>query len=209
MTVSQHDAIDFGMMYVTHAALRRDVGRLAAASAAGEAGTAQVRAGWENFKTQLNIHHGVEDDDLWPRLYRAVADRPGELALLKEMQDEHAILDPLLAAVDEVLPGSAATRLDECLQELAAALDKHLKHEEDSALPLIQSVLTPKDWRGFAAAMRRRQGYKGAAIYVPWLVDGAPPVDRKRILAAFPPPVRLISRLVWEPRYRQLKLWAL
>jgi hypothetical protein len=133
MTVSQHDAIDFGMMYVTHAALRRDVGRLAAASAAGEAGTAHVRAGWENFKTQLNIHHSVEDDDLWPRLYRAVADRPADLALLKEMEDEHAILDPLLAAVDGVLPGSAATRLDERLQELAAALDKHLKHEEDSA----------------------------------------------------------------------------
>lgn len=70
-------------------------------------------------------------------------------------------------------------------------------------------MLTAKDWRGFAAAMRRRQGYKGAAIYVPWLVDGAPPAERKRLLAAFAPPVRLINRLLWEPHYRRLNLWAL
>jgi hypothetical protein len=137
-----------------------------------------------------------------------VADRPGELALLKEMEDEHAILDPLLAAVDEVLTRKAAPRLDDRLQALTAALDSHLKHEEDKALPLIRSVLTPTDWRGFAAAMRRRQGYKGAAIYVPWIVDGTPLAERKQILAAFPAPVRLIIKLIWEPHYRQLKLSA-
>lgn len=209
MTISQHDAIDFTLMYVTHAALRRDVGRLAAASASGNTGIPQAHAGWENFKAQLHVHHSVEDDDLWPRLYRAVADRPSDLALLKEMEHEHAILDPLLAAVDEALTRRAATPLDERLQELAGALEQHLKHEEESALPLIQSVLTSKDWRGFAAAMRRRQGLHGAAIYVPWLVDGAPAAERKRILAVFPPPVRLINRLLWEARYRRLSLWAL
>jgi Hemerythrin HHE cation binding domain len=209
MTVSQHDAIDFTMMYVTHAALRRDVGQLAAASAAGRAGTPRCAPAGRTSRPSSTSITAFEDDDLWPRLYRAVADRPSDLSLLKEMEHEHAILDPLLASVDDVLTRSAAAPLDERLQELTAALEKHLKHEEDSALPLIQSVLTPKDWRGFAAAMRRRQGYTGAAIYIPWLVDGAPPAERKRLLAAFPPPARMINRLVWEPRYRQLNLWAI
>ena len=202
------EEIDFSMMYVTHAALRRDVGRLTAAATVGNAGTANVRAGWENFKTQLLIHHSVEDDDLWPRLYRAVANRPDDIALLKQMEDEHAVLDPLLAAVDAVLPFRTDAGIDRPLEELASALDRHLKHEEERALPLIRQVLTPADWRGFARAMARRQGYKGAAVYVPWILDGAGPDQRKRILSLFPAPVRLISRLGWEPRYRKLKLWT-
>jgi hypothetical protein len=123
-------------------------------------------------------------------------------------QDEHAILDPLLTAVDQALAGGAFAPSDEHLQKLAATLNMHLKHEEDSALPLIQSVLTPADWRGFAAAMRRRQGYKGAGIYVPWLLDGANPAERNRILAAFPPPLQLLNKLHWEPRYRRQNLWT-
>lgn len=166
-------------------------------------------AGWENFNTQLHIHHTVEDNDLWPRLCHAVADQPSDLALLTAMQDEHAILDPLLTAVDQALARDAVAPSDEHLQKLAAALNMRLKHEEESGLPLIQSVLTPADWRGFAAAMRRRQGYKGATIYVPWLLDGANPAERTRILTAFPPPVRLLNKLLWEPRYRQQNHWAL
>ena len=47
---------------------------------------------------------------------------------------------------------------------------------------------------------------KGAAIYVPWILDGAAPDGQQRFLAALPAPVRVISRLLWEPRYRQLGL---
>jgi iron-sulfur cluster repair protein YtfE (RIC family) len=208
MTDSQQDIIDFTMMYVTHDALRRDLGRLTTAAAAGKARTATVRAGWENFKTQLHIHHTVEDDDLWPRLYRAVADQPTELALLEAMEAEHAVLDPLLSAVDEALTSRPEEPLDKRLQDLAAALDGHLKHEENSALPLIQSVLTSEDWRGFAKSMARAQGVKGAAVYVPWIVDGATTAERKRFFSALPAPVRVINRLVWEPRYRHRGLWA-
>ena len=208
MTDSQQDTIDFTMMYVTHDALRRDLRRLTTAAAAGKARTPTVRAGWENFKTQLHIHHTVEDDDLWPRLYRAVACQPVELALLQEMEAEHAVLDPLLSAIDEALTTRPQEPLDKRLQDLAAALDAHLTHEEDSALPLIQSVLTSEDWRGFAKAMARAQGVKGAAVYVPWIVDGATSAERKRFFSALPAPVRVISRLVWEPRYRHRGLWA-
>jgi hypothetical protein len=200
--------IDFTMMYVTHDALRRDVGRFAAAVSAGRADTAAVRAGWENFKAQLHVHHTVEDEDLWPRLYRAVAGRPDELGMLEEMEAEHAVLDPMLESVDAALADGAGPALGDRVEGLAGALDGHLRHEESSALPLIQAVLTPADWRGFAAAMRRRQGLKGAAVYVPWIVDGASDADRKRFFAALPGPLQLVNRLVFEPRYRRMGLWG-
>jgi hypothetical protein len=200
------ETIDFTMMYVTHDAFRRDLGRFTAASAAGTADTPGVRAGWENFKAQLLLHHSVEDTDLWPRVRRAAAGRAADLALLDEMEAEHAQIDPLLAAVDGALDGSGQD-LAAHAATLASALQWHLKHEEDAALPLIQSVCTLEDWRAFADQMRRRQGVKGAAIYVPWILDGAAPNGQQRFLAALPAPVRLISRLVWEPRYRRQGLW--
>jgi iron-sulfur cluster repair protein YtfE (RIC family) len=199
-------AIDFTMMYVTHDAFRRDVGRFTAASAAGTAHSPGVRAGWENFKAQLLLHHSVEDTHLWPRVRRAAAGRPSGLALLDEMEAEHAQIDPLLTAVDDALTGSGGN-LAGHVAGLASALEWHLKHEEDAALPLIQTVCTPADWRAFASEMRRRQGVKGAAIYVPWILDGAAPDGQRRFLAALPAPVRVISRILWEPRYRQRALW--
>jgi iron-sulfur cluster repair protein YtfE (RIC family) len=199
-------AIDFTMMYATHDAFRRDLGRFTAASAAGTVHSRGVRAGWENFKAQLLLHHSVEDTHLWPRARRAAAGRPDCLALLDEMEAEHAQIDPVLAAVDDALAGSA-NNLAAHVARLASALEWHLKHEEDAALPLIQSVCTPADWRAFAGEMRRRQGVKGAAIYVPWVLDGTTPDGRKRFLAALPAPVRVITRLVLEPRYRRRGLW--
>jgi Hemerythrin HHE cation binding domain len=181
-------------------------GRFTTASARRDPSRPWGRAGWENFKAQLLLHHSVEDTDLWPRVRRAAAGQPAGLALLEEMAAEHAQIDPLLAAVDGALAGSASN-LAAHAAGLASALEWHLKHEEDAALPLIQSVCTPADWRAFAGAMRRRQGVRGAAIYVPWILDGTAPDQQRRFLAALPAPVRLISRLLWEPRYRRRGLW--
>jgi hypothetical protein len=207
MTETQQ--IDFTMMYVTHDALRRDVGRFAQAVAVGRAESPAVRAGWENFKAQLHLHHTVEDDDLWPRLYRAVGDQPERLAMLEEMEAEHAVLDPMLESVDTALATGDVSALGDRVDALAGALDGHLRHEENSALPLIQAVLTPKDWKGFGAAMRRAQGLSGAGVYVPWIVDGASAADRKRFFAALPAPLKVVNRLVFEPRYRRMGLWGI
>ena len=199
-------AIDFTMMYATHDAFRRDLSRFTAAAAAGTADAAGVRAGWENFKSQLLLHHSVEDTHLWPRVRRAAAGLPQGLVLLDEIEAEHAQIDPLLAAVDHGLTGSASS-LAPHVGEMASALQWHLKHEEEAALPLIQSVCTLADWRAFAAEMRRRQGVQGAAVYVPWILDGTTHDARRQFLAALPLPVRMISKLLWEPRYRRRGLW--
>lgn len=200
MAPAENGTIDFTLMYATHDAFRRDLDRFA--DAAARSGGGADRQAWENFKRQLHVHHTVEDTALWPRLRSAVADRPQALELVTEMQAEHARLEPVLAAVDESVTRGSAD-VPERIQELAAVLGGHMKHEEDAALPLIQEVLTAKDWGAFRSAMARRQGPRGAAAYVPWLVDGATPADRRKYLAVFPAPVRLLNRLFWEPGYRR------
>ncbi|MFD5073966.1 hemerythrin domain-containing protein [Streptomyces sp. NPDC058371] len=198
--------IDLTVMYAAHDAFRRDLERLAEAAARGTADTPPVHAGWDNFRRQLHIHHTAEDSDLWPRVERAVADRPQDVALLAEMEAEHARLDPLLTAVDQALHQGSAD-IAALVHALAAALGDHLEHEEKSALPLIQEVLTPADWGAFTGRMRETQGLRGAAVFVPWIVDGIPPADRASFLGALPPPVRVLNRLFWEAGYRRRGLW--
>jgi hemerythrin-like domain-containing protein len=206
MTVAQQGKIDFTVMYATHDAFRRDLGRLERAAAAGRAD--KVLAGWENFKNQLHVHHSVEDATLWPRVERAVADRPGDLALMKEMKAEHALLDAPLNAVDEAIARKSGD-LGEQIKELAAVLVQHMEHEQDSALPLIQEVLTPADWSAFKNAMARRQGPRGAAMYVPWVIDGIGPEDQRKILDTMPSAIAVLNRLFWQSRYAKKQLWGI
>lgn len=208
MAVTQQAPINFAVMYATHDAFRRDLDRLAAAVTAGRAASPEVRAGWENFKRQLHVHHTVEDAELWPRLERAVVGRPDDQTLLKEMEAEHGALDPELKSVDEGIVKQTADLADR-VRRLATVLGDHMKHEEEAALPLIQEVLTVKDWDAFRGGMARAQGPRGAAVYVPWIMDSAGAGDRKRFLDAMPGPVKVLNRLFWESSYQKRRLWGI
>jgi iron-sulfur cluster repair protein YtfE (RIC family) len=209
MSTATDGAIDFTMMYATHNAFRRDIGRLIEMADTGSTSSAQ-HEGWNNFKAQLLLHHSVEDATLWPRLRLAVANRPADLALVDAMESEHGQIDPVLAAVDAALDEHSHA-LSAAAKELKRALGNHLEHEEDEALPLIQSVLAPADWAAFAGEMRRHQGLKGAAVYIPWVVDGTPPAEQRDFFAALPAPVRVVNKMLWERRYQRNigKTWAL
>jgi iron-sulfur cluster repair protein YtfE (RIC family) len=205
MSTAENKKIDVTVMYATHDAFRRDLERLVEAASAHR--TESVRGGWKNFMDQLHLHHTVEDAVLWPRVDAAVANRPRDLELMAEMKAEHAQLDPLLDAVEKGFTENSAD-LAERVRKLSVALGEHMKHEEASALPLIQEVLTPKDWSAFRGAMARKQGPKGAAIYIPWVMDGASEEDRRKFLNAMPAPVGVLNRMFWESRYRKRNLWG-
>ncbi|MGY1961497.1 hemerythrin domain-containing protein [Nocardia gipuzkoensis] len=193
-------------MYATHDAFRRDLRRCAAAAESGLADRPGVLSGWANFIRQLHVHHTVEDAVLWPRVLSALPERSRDRALMADMEAEHAALDPALKSVDEGLRGQAAD-LPARVQKLAEILGEHMAHEEKSALPLIQKVLTPKDWDAFRGAMARKQGPSGAAVYVPWVLDDATAEQRREFLAAMPGPVALINRLLWERKYHSQQWW--
>ncbi len=123
--------------------------------------------------------------------------------------DEHARLDPLLAAVDGAFADrdGGHQRLADTADALASALHGHLRHEERDALPLIDRSLTQAEWRAFRNDQRRRIGIRGGAQVFPWLLDEASPQQVKALLAGLPPPLRVICRRIWQPRYAHHDRW--
>jgi len=201
---------DFTMMFVIHDALRRELELLARTTARGTGDPRRLvagAAGWEMFKEYLHVHHGAEDEALWPQVRQALADRPADLALIDAMETEHATIDPLLDAVDAALADPArAGDLGGLVDALATGLRGHLKHEEEAALPLIDSVVTPEQLQAFGRAHTARIG-DGTPRYLPWVLDGASTRNTDAILGILPPPVRGLYNDAWVPSYRRLERW--
>jgi iron-sulfur cluster repair protein YtfE (RIC family) len=217
MTSDTTGHLDLTLMVAFHDAFRRDLTHLARAASRRPAELDEparrtaVLAGWELFKTELHIHHTAEDDDLWPRMRTHLADRPDELALLQAMQDEHARIDPLLAAVEGAFADrdGGHRRLGDAVDALAGELHGHLGHEERDALPLIDQSLTQAEWQAFGNDQRRRIGIRGAAQLFPWLLDEASPQQIQAVLGGLPAPLRVVYRRIWRPRYAHHDHWEL
>lgn len=204
---SRPGRVDFTLMYAAHDAFQRDLQRLTVALESGRATESATRAGWATFHNQLHVHHTVEDIALWPPLRRKL-ERADETAVLDSMEAEHARIDPLLAQVDAAFAASDGWALAEAAGELSAALADHMRHEEEAALPLVDRYLGPEGWDEFRAAIRKRQGLKGGAEFVPWILDSAPADIRKRVLGTLPPPARVLYRAVWRRGYARTPRWS-
>jgi len=206
---------DMIMMYVIHDALRRDLEHLRRAVESRDASAPQRRqrfvAGWELFKYQLHHHHTGEDDALWPRVRAHLVDRPDDRALLEEMEAEHVRIGPTIEEIDAAVaagPTSGADRLPEAVAAFGAELTGHLAHEEHDAVPLIDSVMTRQDWKAFSKHQQKATGLKGAAEFFPYILTGADPDRAAQVIGQFPPPLRLLIRRVWAPRYAKRELWS-
>ncbi|MCW2629840.1 hemerythrin domain-containing protein [Mycobacterium sp.] len=203
------DCPDVTMMFVVHNAFRRDLNRMQAAAAQADdpAARTALRAGWATFSRYLTVHHTAEDEMLWPPMRTKLLDRTDETDLLVKMADENSRLDPVLREIDDNLARGATSRLVALFDELAAVLTGHLDHEEAAALPLVQQTLTSREWKAFGDDQRRRIGMNGAGWFFPWLLDDTSRATRNTVLDIVPPPLRLVYRLIWEPRYRRQSPW--
>ncbi|WP_227983323.1 hemerythrin domain-containing protein [Nocardia spumae] len=201
---------DVTMMILVHDAFRRDVRRLRAVAgqAAGDPAVFDALcAGWDTFRRYLIVHHTAEDDVLWPVLRAELADRPDRGPLLDAMVDEHAQLDPIMAEIDAALSQRSVADLVARFDALGRVLVFHLDHEEVEVLPLVRDTLTPSEWKVFGDDQRRRVGLRGGSRFFPWLLDGASPEGVAHALALLPPPLRLVYRFVWRPRYERRSPW--
>lgn len=200
--------LDFTMMYAVHDAFRRDLALLVTAADDRTGNLRAFREGWTAFKYYLNIHHTAEDGVLWPPLRGRIGADPEQSALLDAMEAEHAVLDPMMDAIDAQLASGDTSRLREETEELCKALMAHLDHEEVEGLPLVRSALTTQEWEAFGEEQRRRVGTKGAASFFPWLLDGAPASTEQKVLGLVPPPIRFLYRKQWRPRYQKRSPWG-
>ena len=98
--------LDMSMMFAMHDALRRElaqVGRVA----------------------------GRRDDNPATLLRAAAAGHPDQVAVLDALEAEHAVIEPLLAAIDAAAadPHYGHQRFGDIIDELSAQLTAHLYHE--------------------------------------------------------------------------------
>jgi hemerythrin-like domain-containing protein len=211
---------DLTIMLAAHNAFRRDLVTLVR-SVQGPARTDPARrqsvaAGWELFKQQLHLHHTAEDDLIWPALRERLGHSENALSVLDEMEEEHERIDPLLNAVDSAFAALAgppddrpggADRLADVTDALVSTLTGHLTHEERDGLPLIGVALTAAEWRGVGFKIARRNGLSGGGQMFSWMLDGATPEQARATLGQLPPPVRLLYKAVWKPRYNKTERW--
>jgi hypothetical protein len=215
---------DLTIMIAAHDAFRRDLTRLARAVTAADlsdpARRRSVNAGWELFKRQLHMHHTAEDEIIWPTLRPRLAHSQTALSVLDAMEEEHERIDPLLATVDAAFAQQAASpggdlpgyspgedRLADVIDVLASTLTGHLAHEERDGLPLIGVALSAAEWRGVGFKMARRNGMSSGGEMFAWILDGADREDAAASLGALPPPLRLLYRAVWKPRFDKTPRW--
>jgi hypothetical protein len=210
----------FTIVYLIHEAFRRDFRRLSAAVRAPSVGAERARrleAHWQFVDEQLHHHHQVEDDSLWPLVRPRLAGRDEELAILHQMEVQHAGLLPKGEAVDRGFaafvaePAAAAgSTLGDQLDDLADALGAHLDNEETRCFPVIDEAMSDAEFEAFGKATAKAIGMRGSARFFPWIFDGADPVERQAVLSMPPPPVRVLCRYAWEPRYQRVvtPLWA-
>jgi len=189
--------LDMTIMLGMHDAFRHDLDEVSRITGRTD--------GWDLFETLLRVHHTAEDDALWPVLREALVGRPDELAVVDEMETEHASLEPLLETIDAALArGDSAA--DE-RSELATKLHEHMKHEEEEALPLVDATLTEEQWMHFGETAQNMIGANGPRFF-PWVLDGADAGRTQAVLGVLPPPVRQMYENEWRPAYAAQDWWA-
>jgi iron-sulfur cluster repair protein YtfE (RIC family) len=218
---------DLAIMLAAHNAFRRDLARLARAAAAADlsdpARRQSVAAGWELFKRELHMHHTAEDEVIWPALRPRLAHSEHALSVLDAMEEEHERIDPLLAAVDAAFAqrrgsaggarheadddGPGEDRLADVIDVMTSTLTSHLAHEERDGLPLIGVALTGAEWRSVGFKIARRNGLSEGGEMFAWILDGTGREDAAATLGALPPPLRLLYRAVWKPRFEKTPRW--
>jgi iron-sulfur cluster repair protein YtfE (RIC family) len=200
---------DLTIMIAAHDAFRRDLTRLArTASAANLSDPARrqpIEAGWDVFKRQLHMHHTAEDEIIWPTLRPRLAHSAAALSVLDAMEAEHELIDPLLAAVDTEFAGG--DRLADVIDALTSALTSHLAHEERDGLPLIGAALTAAEWRGAGRKMASQNGIAASSEMFAWILDGTDREPAAATLGQLPPPLRLLYRARWKPRFDKTPRW--
>jgi Hemerythrin HHE cation binding domain len=153
----------------------------------------------------IHHHHSAEDDVLWPVLERSA----GAHVDLTELTDDHAVLDPKLAAIRA---GAAALRtrrtvsadLAADVADLRDTLHEHIADEERTIVPLIKRYVSDREWAEVEAAIRRR-GAK-MSFEVPRILAVAEPAELAEARREGGIPVAVMIKLMPIPFRRRERL---
>jgi hemerythrin-like domain-containing protein len=197
------------MNRVIHAAVRRDLDRLADALGRLEDGdlprAQALERAYANLRTELTHHHEGEDAHIWPMLASVGVDR----GLLDAMESEHSAMSDALAetgAAMTTLAGSgaaadaAAARAS--LARTRDVVERHLQHEETELEPQLAPHHDSPEWKAVEKKLRS-QPLPVAGRFFAWLTDGMTPENRAFLERTVPTPVVTVMSRVFGRRYHK------
>ena len=208
---------DTSMMRIVHSALRRDLHRAEIALSGNPprppAQQLAIARHLEWMMSFLHAHHRSEDDGLYP----LVRDRdPAAAGLLDAMAADHRAVASAIAEVEAAAGDSAGRdvpdqRLIDAVASLSNVLLPHLEREENEMMPVVSSVVTDSEWRkleeqyNLKGKSSSELGFEGH-----WLIDGASPEDRQRVvgLVSAIPRFILVHGFVRSYRRRATACWG-
>ncbi|WP_329089420.1 MULTISPECIES: hemerythrin domain-containing protein [unclassified Streptosporangium] len=190
-----------------HRAMRGDVRRLAMLAtqlaegrqSAGPARAAAIAGFITTLNQGIHHHHTMEDEVLWPVLERSA----GAEVDLRDLSDDHADLDPLLAEINGQAAAFASTgdaaALATSLTRLADMLDEHITEEERLLFPIIRKYVSVADWHRVETEARKGGS---ARIDLPRLEQYAGPDELARLHRLAGPPLTVMLAL-FRPGHRR------
>jgi hypothetical protein len=198
---------DLGFMRAIHAGLRRDAARLEALAPQVErrgGAPADMLTGWTTFRQVLHVHHGAEDEDLWPAL-RGHLTEEADRHQVDLMVEEHRGLTAAIDAVDAAL--ASGVEVTAAARELGSVLGAHLDHEEQRVFPLLERHLSRREWRRFLRTERGRRSPRERPEFLTWVLDDASEQNAAAVWSELPRPAHLVYRFVLRPRYEAQRRW--
>ena len=180
-TTDRADLIGFTL---THAMLRNELPRLAAAFAGSPMTPEQEVVVEEQLRLvtdHLLRHHQEEDEFHWPLL---ASRAPGAARLLAMLEAEHTQMDPLVDVVrdHDVAPVERSVALSQ-LSELVLA---HLEEEDRSVVPLLAVHITAEEQLGSMARSRAKIPPADELRVLAMMLAAADEKERSRMLAPLP-----------------------
>jgi iron-sulfur cluster repair protein YtfE (RIC family) len=198
-------------MYVVHRAFRREfalVPGLVRAVAPGDVARASIVAGHARLVLQgLHLHHTSEDLLLWPKLLdRCTPDA----ALVHRMESQHERVEHHIERLQASLGRWQAEARPAVTEEVAStfdamgqALDEHLGEEEREILPLAARHITQQEWNEIGQHGIADMSKAQLPLMFGMILEEATPQEAADLYASVPAPVRLLTKLVFLPRYRR------
>jgi Hemerythrin HHE cation binding domain len=173
----------------------------------GDRARADIVAGYfRNLLEFLHVHHGGEDELVFPRLIERTDQTEGIAAL----EAQHARVDGAAATARSALERWAASASAADGQAFAAAwadlgevLTSHMDQEEAFVLPLIEEHLTLEEWQELPG--HAMGNFKGDNLFlILGLVrDQMTQEQRDRMLEGMPPPAADAWRNIGVNAYAQ------
>lgn len=191
------DTSDFFMI---HGCLRRATAAIVRAAptihAADRRRAAAFHRYWVGFLHELEHHHTVEDDVLFPALAERAADVADTLAHVAA--DHHRIDELMAEALDSIEAvterGTHSMLRLGAFQRFDALLGEHLDLEERLLIPRFPELFGHDEYEAFTQQAMKLLSPRQALFTVPFIADNADPDVFTQLLATAPLPLRVVHR---------------